>query len=208
LSAGRDDEGDNAIDIRLLADINGILVGVKDKAIGSTILVAELAAIEDAPWAKFGKSGKPLTTRRLAMMLRPFGIYAAHQKGGNEYDVAALLDIVARYASSADTSSEDAPQTFIASQTLGAVGETENFKASPQATGEGLKNEETPSLPMGCEAMKVQPPLGDNGAGRDSTRADFEPFEAEPFEAGRSQDEDNQLSEEPDDLPDDDTEVF
>jgi hypothetical protein len=177
LSAGRDEGADNSLDIKLLVDIGTILSCPAYEArdtIGSTALAEALAAIKDAPWSNFGRSKKPITTRRLAMMLRPFGIFPAHQHGQNEYEIAALADLILRYAPKSDV------QSFIASQTLGAVGENANFEASQEADGEALKNSVSATAPMSSEAMKLRKHVFENGAQRDSVDDDFDTFEAGP----------------------------
>jgi Protein of unknown function (DUF3631) len=86
LQEGTQDDGD--IRSRLLADIKAVFAeqeadqaGQRDAfaaqqnaQIASADLVEALVAIEGAPWAEFGRSGKPLTQNRLARLLKPFGI--------------------------------------------------------------------------------------------------------------------------------------
>jgi hypothetical protein len=45
-----------------------------DNRITSADLLTELLALDERPWKGFGKRNQPLTTRRLADLLRPYGI--------------------------------------------------------------------------------------------------------------------------------------
>ena len=46
----------------------------------SAALVAELLKLEHRPWPEYGKDGRGMTTARLAMMLKPFGIQPSSQR--------------------------------------------------------------------------------------------------------------------------------
>jgi putative DNA primase/helicase len=65
-----------ALGVMLLADIRNVFeaLGPECDRIASTDLVARLKTLEERPWTGFGKRGDPLTPRRLADMLRPYGI--------------------------------------------------------------------------------------------------------------------------------------
>jgi putative DNA primase/helicase len=87
---------------QLLADIKVILVQTLEldslaKSIGSTDLCTKLAALPDSIWASMRPNGKPITNRRLAMMLRPFEVYPMKQAARNEYNRRHLKDAIERY---------------------------------------------------------------------------------------------------------------
>jgi putative DNA primase/helicase len=65
-----------ALGVMLLADIRTVFetLGPECDRIASATLVTSLKAIEERPWAGFGKRGDPLTPRRMADMLRPYAI--------------------------------------------------------------------------------------------------------------------------------------
>jgi putative DNA primase/helicase len=65
-----------ALGVMLLSDIRAVFeaLGPECDRIASATLVASLIAIEERPWAGFGKRGDPLTPRRMADMLRPYAI--------------------------------------------------------------------------------------------------------------------------------------
>jgi len=78
-------------DQRLLADIKTILnAQPPGDVIGSIELCTALAALPDSPWAAMRSKGrpinegKPITTTRLALMLKKFEVYPKHTNTGNE----------------------------------------------------------------------------------------------------------------------------
>lgn len=64
-----DNESDG---IRLLADIRRLFVERGPERFATTELVEALCKDEDAPWGDY--HGRPITTHRLARLLRPYGI--------------------------------------------------------------------------------------------------------------------------------------
>jgi putative DNA primase/helicase len=62
--------------VMLLADIRTVfeVAGVGCDRLASAELAARLQALEERPWAAFGKGDKPLSPRRMADMLRSYGI--------------------------------------------------------------------------------------------------------------------------------------
>jgi len=60
--------------VMLLEDINGIFETKYTDKITSSEIVDELANMEERPWPEWGKAGKPITTRQIARLLKPFGI--------------------------------------------------------------------------------------------------------------------------------------
>jgi hypothetical protein len=91
LSAGRDlDEG---IGHRLLADCR-VVFGVADRILTAD-LISGLIAIPDSPWGDY--YGKPITGRRVAAWLRPYGIKSRHREDGSTYSQSDFLDAWARY---------------------------------------------------------------------------------------------------------------
>ena len=69
-AAAADDEG-NA---ELLADIRDAFKAKSCDRISSKALVEYLCALEDRPWAEFGKQRKPMSQNQLAKQLKPFRI--------------------------------------------------------------------------------------------------------------------------------------
>jgi hypothetical protein len=44
----------------------------------SAVMIAELVKDEEAPWMEYGKGGKPITQKKLADLLKEFGIRRPH----------------------------------------------------------------------------------------------------------------------------------
>jgi len=60
------DGDDQSVRVQLLSDIRAIFAKTEGDRLSSTSLVDALVAIEDRPWAEWGKTGKPLTKNGLA----------------------------------------------------------------------------------------------------------------------------------------------
>nr|WP_306458862.1 DUF3631 domain-containing protein [Streptomyces sp. 1331.2] len=74
--AGLDDDGDGA-KIRILQDIRTVFGTLGDPpALATATLLAQLRALEEAPWAEFGVSG--LTARGLQLLLKDFGVSSSN----------------------------------------------------------------------------------------------------------------------------------
>jgi Protein of unknown function (DUF3631) len=105
--------------VRLLADLRRIFDARGLPELFSKTLVADLIAMEDAPWSEVAR-GKPLTTNRLVNLLRPFGIapkgtVRIGQETAKGYARSAFKDAWQRY-----TSSEDGVQNVTPSHARGA----------------------------------------------------------------------------------------
>jgi hypothetical protein len=74
-------------------------VSLKDDFISSTNLTVELANIEDGPWKEYGRTGNPITTKRVRMLLRPLHVHPKHNAAGDArgYYRAHFEDAFARY---------------------------------------------------------------------------------------------------------------
>jgi hypothetical protein len=64
---------DDSIGVQLLSDIRGIFEERSVDRIASADLAGALAKIETSPWAEWAR-GKPISTQKLAQLLKPFGI--------------------------------------------------------------------------------------------------------------------------------------
>jgi hypothetical protein len=94
-------EEDTAAGVRLLADLRQVFAAADAEALYTSTLLEALHRLEDAPWADW--YGRPLTTRDLARLLRPYQVESknvrehgtgAPRKG---YVRADLQDAWARY---------------------------------------------------------------------------------------------------------------
>jgi hypothetical protein len=86
-----------SLGIRLLSDLQGAFVG--HDAVATADLLAYLIILEEAPWGDL--KGKPLDARRLANMLRPYGIASKTIRIGTTtprgYNKADFHDAWVRY---------------------------------------------------------------------------------------------------------------
>lgn len=96
------DEGDS-LATELLADVRGLFAaedearGKRVEKLSSTWMVGELARLEHRPWPEMPGTGRPLTARRLAVLLGRFGIAPRHEEGGNVYCRERFADAFGRY---------------------------------------------------------------------------------------------------------------
>ena len=61
-----------ALAVQLLSDIRDIFNRLGTDRVTTKTLIAELASDQEGPWLSYGKSGKPITDRQLAHLLRDF----------------------------------------------------------------------------------------------------------------------------------------
>ena len=125
LSGDRDADTEQAPAVHLLHDIR-IAFGPHER-LATADLIMELLKIEDAPWAeRWAKHGglleaEPGVPRKLANMLRPFGVRPTDLWVGGRsvkgYERAAFIDAWGRYAPTAPTLAASAPRTASESQT-------------------------------------------------------------------------------------------
>lgn len=98
LSSG-DNREDESIGVILLKDVQDVLNGWDSGSIASRKLVEALVNREEAPWGDL--SGKPMDARRLARMLKPYGIAPSTQRDGSStfkgYNRADFTDAWGRY---------------------------------------------------------------------------------------------------------------
>jgi putative DNA primase/helicase len=69
------DTDSRTANVKLLAAIQAIMLGVEEAVIGSAELIEKLTADPASDWAEWSR-GKPLSQKQLANMLKPFGIGA------------------------------------------------------------------------------------------------------------------------------------
>ncbi|MCK0101188.1 DUF3631 domain-containing protein [Pseudohalocynthiibacter sp. F2068] len=103
--AKQNDDEPQSPGVLLLRDISEVIEAQKSSRIGSQELCEALCALEDAPWAEWW-SGKPITSRRITTLLKPYGVIPRRDRFGSCYWVADFADALNRYVS--DTPSETA----------------------------------------------------------------------------------------------------
>ena len=91
--------------VLLLADLRMVFGnGPVPEWMATKKLLEKLVALEERPWAAWGKSGKPLTSQALRSLLEEFKIYSSHtsDKTARGYKREAFADAWARYLPPAD----------------------------------------------------------------------------------------------------------
>jgi putative DNA primase/helicase len=101
---------------KLLADTRTIFDRRGGLPISSRDLVAALVGMEQRPWSEVSRD-RPLTTARLARMVKDFGVYPKQRSAGSYYVLGDFEDAFARYAPAPNN------QTAILPQPLGPLGE-------------------------------------------------------------------------------------
>ncbi len=93
------DEGDDAAGVMLLEDLRKLFA--KSDQLASVDLAEKLGGMEDRPWPEW-KQGKPITTRQVARLLKPFGIHPKNLRQEDDrilkgYEKTEFEDAFSRY---------------------------------------------------------------------------------------------------------------
>ena len=141
LSAGKEVE-DSSLGTKLLGDIK-IAFGAHER-MKSADLTKALVDMEDAPWGDVDDRGRALEPRRLAKMLKPYGIAPTTSRVGDKtprgYEKAAFEDAWNRYLPPPDRLSET-PKHLAENETTNRV-ETDKEGHDP------IRNIEPQTTPM------------------------------------------------------------
>lgn len=89
-------ETDGDLGMMILADVKRIFEELGCEEIASTVLCDRLKTLEDRPWSEIS-NGRPITPRRLAILLKPFEIGPHHRRQGNIYRKSDFVDAWSRY---------------------------------------------------------------------------------------------------------------
>ncbi len=79
----KSDEGDRKVE--LLSDIRNIFEKDRAEWLGSEVLVGKLVDLPETPWAEWTRTGKALSSRGVASMLKEFDIKSKHERDGRKY---------------------------------------------------------------------------------------------------------------------------
>jgi hypothetical protein len=127
-----EEEEGQTLGARLLADIAEILT-VYIERMGSQMLRDKLVAMEDKPWGEFPPKGSPITTQRIAAILKDYEVRPRQDRLGSYYDPEDIMRALERYG-------PQTPPENSATDCQPATGET--------ATTEKCdKNNTAPTLP-------------------------------------------------------------
>ena len=135
---------DDSVGIRLLGDIKQVFAEKQAEELTSSELTEALAATETSPWGEWNK-GKPLSTAKLARLLRPFEVYPGQIQNGQArgYRIAQFSDAFTRYLP--PTSSLTPTESVEVSETQFSCGSDEGFKVSNESATDTLKNAVSPN---------------------------------------------------------------
>ena len=81
---GHVDVDEETLGVRLLADIRVVFTQKDADRIPTGDLIKGLCEIEESPWGDWSGSGKPITSRKFAALLKPFLIRSAQFRDGAE----------------------------------------------------------------------------------------------------------------------------
>ena len=117
---------------------------LEDGAIKTDVLLAKLHEMADRPWPLFGKTEKPLSSHKLARLLKPFSIFSADRVyfadgRARGYRVDAFSDAFARYlplkVSQCPDANNDGPEPAIPKCPTAPEWDTLKTPVSPMNTG-------------------------------------------------------------------------
>lgn len=117
-SAAQGDDEPQSAGVLLLRDVAEVFATRQTSRIGSTDLCESLCALEEGPWAEW-RGGRPISTRGIAKLLKPFGVKPAQDRFGSYWRPSDFADAFGRYLSDAPASS--ATSTTSATQAASAT---------------------------------------------------------------------------------------
>jgi putative DNA primase/helicase len=117
-SAGQADDEPQSAGVLLLRDVAEVFTTRRGDRIGSTDLCEALCALEESPWGEW-RGGRPISTRGIAKLLKPFGVKPAQDRAGSFYRPTNFADAFDRYLS--DTPQNTATSATSATPSLSAI---------------------------------------------------------------------------------------
>ena len=99
--AAHDAAEDSSAGVLLLQDLQQLFNEEKTDRLATNFILADLAKKDDRPWPEY-KDGKPITSRQMAKLLKPFGIRPKgfnnpKEKTARGYHRKHFLDAFRRY---------------------------------------------------------------------------------------------------------------
>ncbi len=131
VAEAREDRG--SLGVRLLADLRQVFG--EQSVMATADILAALIALEEAPWGDL--KGKPLDSRRLANLLRPYGVTSKNVRIGagvvKGYTAEQLSDPWARYLNPDDKGILTVSPNGAATSATPAIDDAELFEERPDA---------------------------------------------------------------------------
>lgn len=97
ITAQPDDEPQSA-GVLLLRDMAEVFQTKRGERLGSSELIEALYRLEESPWSEW-RGGKPISTRGIAKLLKPFGVSPSQDRLGSFYRYSDFTDAFDRYLS-------------------------------------------------------------------------------------------------------------
>jgi len=153
----------------LLADLRDLFAAERADALPSARIVEKLTALEDRPWPEW-RHGRPITTRQLAALLRPFGLGPMSLRIGatvaKGYHLEVFSDAFSRYLAPVDRLHRNKPQNSATFQTSRSV--TRPPDVTDRNANNSLKNTD-------CYDVTDQKPPVDGEGNKCNTAGDLSP---------------------------------
>jgi len=92
VALSKNEDAEETYSVMILEDIQRIFSELNIDRITSSDMAERLGKIEERPWPEFGKTSKPITTRQVARLLRPFEIKPATHRIGVDPVKGYLLE--------------------------------------------------------------------------------------------------------------------
>lgn len=139
---------DGSVRVKLLSDIRQVYAEKGVDELSSQELCDNLAQFEGSPWAEWSR-GKPVTTHKLAGLLKPFEVHPRQIQRGQSrgYSLASFGDAFSRYLLP-DTPLYG-PQSVKVSSDQYSCGFGEVFKVSTKGPDDTLEKSVSPSIHAG-----------------------------------------------------------
>ena len=96
MEASKINNDDQSVGLELLSDIDRLIIGLMDDVIPSRKLLHKLISDEESDWSLFNH-GRPISSKGLAKILRPYGVTPLKQRNNNVYLIEEIKDAIERY---------------------------------------------------------------------------------------------------------------
>jgi putative DNA primase/helicase len=135
-AAAQGDDEPQSAGVLLLRDIAEIFEAKAIAGIASADLCAALCELEESPWSEW-RVGRPITTRGIAKLLKPYGISPRRDRAHNVYRFMDFADAFQRYlsdslqkTSTSSTSSTDAKNSTEKPLDINGIGPCGTYEPS------------------------------------------------------------------------------
>jgi hypothetical protein len=158
-------DADLPIGVVLINDIRRLFDTKCIDKVSSQTLCEELVALEDRPWAEYGKSRKPISKNQVARLLRPFRVVPSTIRVADGltpkgYQRDHFRDAFERYpadSENVDLPTYSHPDRHTATTQLG-VRQNGDFQTATEDSCGGLKNGTFPYGEKDCGGVAVENP--------------------------------------------------